>query len=66
MQFLPTGARRHAVYPLLCLAVLLQACGQSGDLYLPEPAAPPQQKAQPVDSGAPQDTPEKKTQDSED
>jgi predicted small lipoprotein YifL len=66
MRFLPAGARRRAVYSLLCLAALLQACGQSGDLYLPEPAAPAPHKAQAADGDAPQEAAEKETQDRED
>jgi predicted small lipoprotein YifL len=66
MHFLPTGARRLAVYPLLCLSALLQACGQSGDLYLPEPAEPVRQEAQAQSSGAANDAPEKESQESGD
>lgn len=35
---------------LLLLAVLLVGCGQTGDLYLPEPAAPAVEKD--ADEGA--------------
>ena len=66
MRFLPSSARGLAVYPLLCLGALLAACGQSGDLYLPEPAAPAQHKAQAESSGAAKDAQEKERQESED
>ena len=61
MPCFPMLRHRHPVL-LLCLAGLLQSCGQSGDLYLPEEKAPPQQQVQTEDAS----TQEKESREPED